>query len=247
MKDLTMDDIKMMKKNFKAIKKLPYVKELKKMNKAYKKDNKRLRKENENLKNVISLLGEIKHNSCSTSCKPVDVISISSDEDIAIDENITYSVIQDNPVIVKKEPGEDRKNIVYTDDGETMIVKQPDWDYAKIKHDINGKHSKYASYSILNVVAKMLSYFICVGDIQSIKSELAKFNLKLDEKKIIEKKIIAINDPTPIRTAGNTHRPRSRNTVTPIANARLRISKDVSSNGPIGKTTIRAIRPPSIA
>ena len=62
------------------------------------------------------MLGEIKHKSCSTSCKPIDVISISSDDDNSVDENITYSVIQEQPIRIKKEHAEDQKNIVYTDE-----------------------------------------------------------------------------------------------------------------------------------
>ena len=70
------------------------------------------------MKNVISMLGEIKHNPCSTSCKPIDVISISSDDDNSVDENITYSVIQEQPIRIKKNM-EKIKKILYI----LMMVK----------------------------------------------------------------------------------------------------------------------------
>ena len=54
-----------------------------------------------------------------------------------------------------------------------------------IKHDVNGDDVKYASYSILNVVSEVVSWFVKVQDIQLIESELIKVNLSINVKKVI--------------------------------------------------------------
>ena len=56
-----------------------------------------------------------------------------------------------------------------------------------------------------------------------------------------------MNDATPMKTAGKTRRPRTKNNPTPITKARNLKRSGVSINGPIGRITILAMSPPNIA
>ena len=56
-----------------------------------------------------------------------------------------------------------------------------------------------------------------------------------------------MNDATPMKTAGKTRRPRTKNTPTPITKAKALKRRGVSINGPIGRITILAMNPPTIA